>query len=267
MATNVSQPSGTWAWTPANLSALTVYVDGDNLPSLDTYVSTWSALYGSGSFGQTGYSGRPYRVNIGAIPSAQFTASGSDMLTGQTGDNSAQGFSAGVLCYSDTAQDWKDAISLTYGFDPASSEVARIETGGGSTTMYSGVGVTTPGVSGTLNTSSWIFASMRGGGSTGGTSLHRNGVFSMAANYSSTTIWNRCILGANYLYSRHMQVAITAAWCATTDIGVENIMKLEGWIARKYSLTGNLSTSHWNKTIPPFTKRILFSSEAFSSVA
>jgi len=261
MASNVSKPSTEWqGWTPASLPGLVIYADPDTLPSDGSYISTWNAVHGSGSFAY--YGSQPWQVSVGGVRGAAFSNGFNTFLTRNVGDVAANNFSFGCLVYSNTAQEWKNPISLTTGFDPASRQLCRIETGGGSTAAYGDVqGVS---VGGDLNASSWIFASMRN--STGGKSFQRQGVLSVAGGTNASGTFNRCNLGANYYGNRWMTCVIAAAWFCSQDVGVENIMRLERYLANKLGLIGNLNAAHWNKTFPPFTKRFLWATEMFVSV-
>lgn len=242
------------------ISSLHIYVDGTSISS-----STWTAQYGSGSF--TYYGSQPTVVNIGGVNGNAFNISGNQsMLTKNIGDISANGFAFGALVYSNTAQDWKNPIALTRYFDPADRQVCRIETGGGATGTYSDQGVSGASVSGHLNDSQWNFVSARGGGSNG-SSLQKNGVLATGGAYNQTNLFNRCNLGCNYKNNRHFTGVLAMAYFCTQDPGIYDMMRLEKFVADRFSLNGRLSTSHWFKDRPLLVKRLLWANEIFASVA
>ena len=261
MAANVSKGASEWTgWTPASMPGMHIYVDGTSISS-----STWTALYGSGSFAY--YGSQPSVVNISGISGNAFNISGNNsMMTKNVGDVSANGFGFGALVYSNTAQDWKNPIALTRYFDPADRQACRIETGGSATAIYSDQGVPGASASGNLNDSAFHFVSARGGGSAG-SSFQKNGVLGIGGAYNQTNTFNRCNLGCNYKNNRHFTGVLAMAYFCSSDPGVENQMRLEKFVADRFSLTGRLSSSHWYKDRPLLTKRLLWANETFKAVA
>jgi len=260
MAANVSKPLNFWSgWNPGMMTGMHIYVDGTNISA-----SSWAAQYGSGSFAN--YGTTPTIVLIGSINGNAFNiSSNASMMTKNIGDISGNGFAYGCLCYSNTAQDWKNPVALTRYFDPADKFFSRIETGGGNTTTYSNESVSMSGVSGHLNDSQWHFTSARGGGANG-SSFMKNGVVSHGAAYNEPETFNRMNLGCHYKNSRNFTGVLAMAYFCTQDPGVYDMMRLDKWVADRFGLTGRLATSHWFKTRPLMTKRLFWGTEIFKNI-
>jgi len=260
MAANVSKPINTWSgWNPGMMTGMHIYVDGTNISA-----SSWVAQYGSGSFAN--YGTTPTIVLINGINGNAFNiSSNASMMTKNIGDISGNGFAYGCLCYSNTAQEWKNPAALTRYFDPADKFFSRIETGGGFTSTYSGESVSLGSVAGDLNDSQWHFVSSRGGGANGSTFM-RNGVISNGGAYNEPETFNRMNLGCHYKNTRNFTGVVAMAFFCTADPGVYDLQRLEKWVADRFSLTGRLAASQWFKTRPLLTKRLFWGTEMFKNI-